>query len=617
MKYLTAVFIVLVLVVFNLYRAKPAENYKILKVKNADEFYVDFNRNGKVDFDELVKLYSINAFHPKNSYGVKYQTKALNCTKNEVLGLGVLAKEYAEREFTNKVVRVELKDVEKMSIKPYSTAVIHLDGKDVGVMLLNKGFATPGRKEKAYKKQFNFVNFKNNIEALNKEKIFILNRKNGIYHSLSCVKANKISNAEAFRQEYLPKNAKPCRFCILGKSELEKLSASADKKFVLKDFDFSVGSISFYFTDFNKRLKPDSECSTKGCQVLLQQINNAKESIDFAVLGISAQPKIMQALVNAQNRGVKIRWVTDENSKGENIYDDVKNAQKLLPNFKTDNHKMADGSGYGSKFANAIMHNKFFIFDNKSVWLGSANISSTDLADFNANVIIYANSKILADIFEKEFEQMYSGKFHKIKNIIPNKENLKIDDKNTVSVYFSPVDRIIERQIIPKINNASKYIYVSSFIITHKGVADALLEAKNRGVDVKLIVDATSAGGNYSRHRELRQNGVPVKVENKAGKMHAKSMVIDDKYIISGSMNLTKSGENINDENVLVIYNPDAARVFKNQFLYLYDSVPNIWLVKSPRAESPDSIGSCFDGIDNDFDGLVDKDDPGCKYATR
>ena len=54
-----------------------------------------------------------------------------------------------------------------------------------------------------------------------------------------------------------------------------------------------------------------------------------------------------------------------------------------------------------------------------------------------------------------------------------------------------------------------------------------------------------------------------VKAENYAGKMHAKTIIIDDEYLILGSMNFTYSGENKNDENVLVIKNKKLAIFYK------------------------------------------------------
>ena len=67
-----------------------------------------------------------------------------------------------------------------------------------------------------------------------------------------------------------------------------------------------------------------------------------------------------------------------------------------------------------------------------------------------------------------------------------------------------------------------------------------------------MIIDANSVNTRNSKHKLLRSNGIPLKAENYAGKLHSKSIVIDDKYLIIGSMNFSNTGENKNDENMLV-----------------------------------------------------------------
>ena len=114
-------------------------------------------------------------------------------------------------------------------------------------------------------------------------------------------------------------------------------------------------------------------------------------------------------------------------------------------------------------------------------------------------------------------------------------------------------------------------------------------------------------------HKLLREEGISVKVENFGGKMHAKSMIVDDKYIVSGSMNFTKAGNTKNDENTIVIQNVELARQYKEYFLMLWNSIPNKYLYRDPSAESLESGNSCSDGIDNDFDHQVDENDKACK----
>ena len=76
------------------------------------------------------------------------------------------------------------------------------------------------------------------------------------------------------------------------------------------------------------------------------------------------------------------------------------------------------------------MHNKFYIFDNKIVITGSANLSHTDMSGFNSNNIIVINSADVAKIYKTEFEQMFNGNFHSTK--IPTAKN----KANGMQIYF-------------------------------------------------------------------------------------------------------------------------------------------------------------------------------------
>ena len=90
-------------------------------------------------------------------------------------------------------------------------------------------------------------------------------------------------------------------------------------------------------------------------------------------------------------------------------------------------------------------------------------------------------------------------------------------------------------------------------------------------------------------------------------------MIVDDKYLIIGSMNFSNSGANKNDENIIILQNSKASVFYKKYFLYQWSKIPNRWLNSNPSAEGIYSLGSCSDGIDNDYDGKIDLDDDACK----
>ena len=106
---------------------------------------------------------------------------------------------------------------------------------------------------------------------------------------------------------------------------------------------------------------------------------------------------------------------------------------------------------------------------------------------------------------------------------------------------------------------------------------------------------------------------IEVKVENFGGKMHAKSMIIDDRFIISGSMNFTKAGESKNDENTVIIENALLAKQYKEHFIELWRHIPKRYLKIDPSPEGFESGNSCFDGIDNNFDKAIDEKDLHCQ----
>lgn len=304
---------------------------------------------------------------------------------------------------------------------------------------------------------------------------------------------------------------------------------------------------------------PSALTNTSFGKELLALIDDAKEEISFAIYGLREQDTVLEALLRAQKKGVSIKAVVDSDTHGNNYYTDT---HKLYEHFKV----VSDGKSY-------IMHNKFFIIDRKVLWSGSANISNTGTGGYNANNAITTDDKRVIALYQEEFDEMfYEQKFSRKKSK-RGYERIKTED-SVISVYFSPKSNTYEEGIKELIQNAKIYIYVPIFYLTHKELSHELIQAKKRGVCVKIILDATAAGSRYSTHKSLRKEGIEVKVENFGGKMHCKSMIIDDSYIVSGSMNFTKAGNSKNDENTLIIQNSSLAIKYKNYFLELWHSIP-------------------------------------------
>lgn len=597
-KYYTIAAIIIVFIIFACINIFKTTSYDVLKVISPFEVIIDKNSNGVEDDDENLVLNTNYEFISKDNNRLQ---KVLNLDDNSYYAFAYLTEKYINDVLLDKKIIIKTNNNipeiivsgEKYTNILYKSGYIFKKGKPINLNAYNK-----------------------RLEQIKKADYKIYNIKSNKYHNLNCEFGRKAHNYVLLAKYQIPKGALPCKYCIGEKNKNKSIIKNKNVKKNIKrpQLVFSSGAIKFFLTDYTTNLIPNRYGNTELCKELVKQIDSAKISIDIAIYGYDRVPKIENAIKKAVERGVKVRLVHDIDSNNNNIYANTFEFSNIIKNCACD--KALSYVKNKIQYTNSIMHNKFYIFDNSIVITGSANLSYTDMSDFNANSAVLIKSKRIASIYTQEFEQMYNLKFHNLKTSLINKENIQVGD-SIISVYFSPKDKIIQNVLVPVINKAKKYIYVPVFIITDNNLTNALISAKKRGVDVKVIVDATNAKNTYSKHSILRKENIPVKTENYAGKLHSKSIIIDDTYTISGSMNFSKSGESKNDENIIVIKNEKLTKYYKNYFLYIWNRISNYWLYHDVSAESRYSIGSCSDGIDNDYDGKTDSYDEGCKLKSK
>ena len=557
--------------------------YKVIKIIDGDTFYVDFNNNGKAEATEKVRINGIDAFEVKNSARLQKQAKQYNLTEAEALSLGYLGRGFAKKNLLNKYVKVEYSA--KTKVDRYNRPLVSIYyncnkkgqcTKSYEQEVLKEGLAlvySGSNLKKALKPYENIEKIKENAEKTKNLNLVVLNKRNNKYHKINCQYGTTVSQQEIIKKPIFKYHCANC--CIDEKrKEVQNKKYKPYKKSVKPNAQEE--NMQLFFLSPLKQKEPVNKCVTSACKALLYNIDNAKESIDFAIYGIKEQDTIFTALLQAQKRGIKIRWVTDLTEKEQNIYSDTYRLMKYIPYYNTDfeaQKKEAERTANFKFPQTAIMHNKFFIFDNKKVFTGSTNISSTCLTGYNSNVAVLINSEKIASIYKEEFEQMYKGKFHNEKAPVKDNEDIRFNNL-VISVYFSPTNHATLNQIIPLIKSAKEYIYIPAFYLTRNDIIQELISAKNRGLDIKIIVDETSTKGKYVNVDYIKNNGIDIKIENWQGKMHMKSFIIDDNTLVIGSMNFTKQGEFINDENCLVIKNsPILTMAYKKHFLELWNSI--------------------------------------------
>ncbi len=632
-----------------------AISHKVIKIIDGDTVYIDFNDNGIPEQNEKVRINGVDTFETKLNDSLEWQMKLYGLSQDEALGLGYYGKEFAKKELLNKSVKAEYTAEEKFDKNNRHLMSIYYNCNKNGKCknyeeeVLKAGFATIYTKSNLAVQLKPFVNL-DKIKAYAKKShklnLVLLNNKTGKFHEPDCEYAQYMGGAELVQKKGVGK-AVGGQCCINVKPDVIKQKKMSE---ILSDLE--KNNIAIYFVDPLKNKKPVNEPDSDAALALLALINNAKDNINFAIYGIGGQDEIFRALVEAQKRGVKIQGVADVDKEYKNVYSDTFRLISIIKNFAVDfestktteekerkkyyvnninipykqnikfdfDNNSIDKTYVtqtGIEIQKGIMHNKFFIIDNQYVWTGSTNVSSGCMT-YNSNVSVAVKSKELAKLYTEEFNQMYfNGKFHQNKLPIKNNENISINNETKISVYFSPKNKVFYNAIIPLINKSKSSIDIPMFFLTHKAITQALLDARSRGVKIRVILDAVGAKSAYSKHNVLREAGIPVKIENWGGKMHMKSMIIDNEIIVVGSTNWTSTAAYTNDENLLVIYNKNLANLFGKEFERLYNSIPNKWLKKCPEPESLDSRYSCSDGIDNDHDGLIDKADDSCKIFFR
>ena len=136
-------------------------------------------------------------------------------------------------------------------------------------------------------------------------------------------------------------------------------------------------------------------------------------------------------------------------------------------------------------------------------------------------------------------------------------------------VYFSLSDNP-QKEIIKNINQAQAFINIAMYVFTDKEITLPLIDAQKRGVKVRVYLDRSQIESTYSVSRLLVQKGIKVRISTNNYIMHNKFAIIDNRLLLTGSYNWTFSANNRNDENLMVIDDPEIIARYQNQFEKLW-----------------------------------------------
>lgn len=236
--------------------------------------------------------------------------------------------------------------------------------------------------------------------------------------------------------------------------------------------------------------------------------------------------------------------------------------EQLKKIFKDKNSKILiyekNYEEFGKKVTSkGLMHNKICVFDDDTITTGSYNPGESEKRD---NQIIIT-SKTLAENYKKEINQLETRK----ETETPHTE-IKFNNASLKN-YFCPRDGCKEK-ILLEINKSNKSIYFLTFTFTDKDIAKAILTRNETGSEIKGIIEdfQNKKEWVYPLFKEFPKEIILAKTKLQ----HNKIIIIDNKTVITGSYNPTNAANTINDENILIIEEPEIVNKYLDYFEYVF-----------------------------------------------
>jgi phosphatidylserine/phosphatidylglycerophosphate/cardiolipin synthase-like enzyme len=135
-----------------------------------------------------------------------------------------------------------------------------------------------------------------------------------------------------------------------------------------------------------------------------------------------------------------------------------------------------------------------------------------------------------------------------------------------IEVNFQPGGGATDA-IVHELALAKRTIHVQAYSFTSAPIAQALVDAKRRGVDVEAVLDKSNKTEKYSAATFLVNAGIPTYIDAKHAIAHSKNIIVDGSLVMTGSFNFTKAAEEKNAETSLILRGyPDVAKKFEANF---------------------------------------------------
>lgn len=140
-----------------------------------------------------------------------------------------------------------------------------------------------------------------------------------------------------------------------------------------------------------------------------------------------------------------------------------------------------------------------------------------------------------------------------------------LQSPDILGACFSPGGNCADL-VVYWIGRANSSIHIMIYSFTLENVGDALIQAKQRGVDVKIAWDESEMNVRGSEYQKLQNAGIPIHIDERPGLLHDKYAVIDSHIILTGSFNWSNAANQTNRENLIVLDSQEWGSAYEQNF---------------------------------------------------
>jgi cardiolipin synthase len=337
-------------------------------------------------------------------------------------------------------------------------------------------------------------------------------------------------------------------------------------------------------------------------QDFIDEINQAKKSLhlEFYIWALGGDAdRVGEALIAAAKRGVACKVLLDSLGSKDWFKSSWPNRFRNAGIQVTEALPIQIGR-FQFRRADLRLHRKIFVIDNTIVWTGSMNMVDPRSFKQDSGVGEWVDAMVrIEGPVASQFELTFSFDWS-----VDNPSITHFDD--VIPASTPPVGRVLAQEfssgpvyrddilyqvLLSAIMDAREELIITTpYFGPDDGLIQALMAAAGRGVKVTLIVpklnDSTLvAWSSRSFYADLMGAGVNI-AEFHGGLLHTKSLLIDKRVAVFGSVNFDQRSLRLNFEISLIVYNDEFCAKLETlieSYLAQSDMVDPVKWAKRPR----------------------------------